>query len=226
MLTGPNGSGKSIYMKQVGLLIYMSYIGSFVAADYAFIGDFDRIFTRLNSNDSVSLSMSTFSIDVKQISEALNNYTNKSLILIDEFGKGTQSNDGSALFASVVRFFLLRGSTFLPHVLISTHFHDVLNKNLFKIGNKRDLVDYLTFGYIMETNENDEKSIVQLYTLQNSITRLSYAIDIAKKIGVNSNIVARAVQILEIKRNAKHFHSLQTEETQKHFNEYKLIHFH
>ena len=197
----------------------MSYIGSFVAADYAFIGDFDRIYTRLNSNDSVSLSMSTFSIDVKQISEAINNYTNKSLILIDEFGKGTQSNDGSALFASVVRYFLLRGSSFLPHVLISTHFHDVLSKNLFKIDNKRDLVDYLTFDYIMETNENNEKNIVQLYTLKKSITRLSYAIDITQKIGVNINIVQRAQQILEIKRKAKNFHSLQTEETLNQFNE-------
>ena len=196
----------------------MSYLGSFVPAEYAFIGDFDRIYTRLNSNDSVSLSMSTFSIDLKQISEAINNYTHKSLILIDEFGKGTQSNDGTALFASVIRF-ILRGSSYLPHVFITTHFHEVLNNDLLKVENRTNAIDYLTFDYMYETGKSNEKNIVHLYNLKKDISKSSHAIDIAHKTGINSSIIARANDILNIKRQAKNFHSLQTEETLKDFNE-------
>ena len=222
ILTGPNSCGKSIYMKQVGLIVYMSYIGSFVPAEYAFIGDFDRIYTRLSSNDSVSLSMSTFSIDIKQISEAVNNYTHKSLILIDEFGKGTQSSDGEALFAALIRF-ILRSPSYLPHVFISTHFHEILNKNLFQINNRVNPIDFLTFDYIFEKNENNEITIVQLYSLKkDQISNSSYAINIAEKVGISSSIIERANEILNLKRQTRNFNSLQTRETYKHFNEYEF----
>lgn len=77
-----------MYCKQVGLIIYMSMIGSYVPASKAVIGDFDRIFTRINSNDCVSEGKSTFQLDVQQVADALNGSTSKSLLLIDEFGKG------------------------------------------------------------------------------------------------------------------------------------------
>ena len=87
LITSPNASGKTIYLKQIGLIVFMSLIGSYVPAREACIGDIDRIFTRINSTDSITEGQSTFSADVKQIGEALNSSTSKSLILIDEFGK-------------------------------------------------------------------------------------------------------------------------------------------
>lgn len=77
-----------MYCKQVGLLVYMAMIGSFVPASKAIIGDFDRIFTRISSTDCISEGKSTFQLDVQQIADALNGSTSKSLLLIDEFGKG------------------------------------------------------------------------------------------------------------------------------------------
>lgn len=219
IFTGPNACGKSIYMKQVALLVYMAYIGSFVPAKCAFIGDFDRIYTRLNSNDSISLALSTFSIDIQQISDAVNNYTNKSLIVIDEFGKGTQSTDGQALLAALIRYFLRNP----PNALISTHFYEILNPSLFvendaNNANKKKL-EYLTFEYICEKNhESNEMNIVHLYKLKrNSITNSSYAINIAEKAGLSKRILSRAQEILTAKRSLDKISVLQTQESKESF---------
>lgn len=97
-LTGPNASGKSIYLKQVGLLAYMAHVGCFVSAAKAEIGVLDGIFSRLRTMDSVRGGMSSFATDVRQMSGALKSATGRSLILVDEFGKGT---------ATVSRFLIL-----------------------------------------------------------------------------------------------------------------------
>ena len=91
LLTGPNYSGKSVYQKQVALAVYMAHIGSFVPAETAVIGLTDKILTRITTRETVSKTQSAFMIDVQQIALALNQATRRSLVVIDEFGKGTDS---------------------------------------------------------------------------------------------------------------------------------------
>ena len=91
LLTGPNYSGKSVYQKQVALAVYMAHIGSFVPADAAIIGITDKILTRITTRETVSKTQSAFMIDLQQIALALNHATPRSLVIIDEFGKGTDS---------------------------------------------------------------------------------------------------------------------------------------
>jgi DNA mismatch repair protein MSH5 len=91
IMTGPNYSGKSVYLKQVALLVYLAHIGSFVPAERATIGLTDKILTRISSRETVSKAQSAFMIDLQQVSSAINIATRRSLLVIDEFGKGTNS---------------------------------------------------------------------------------------------------------------------------------------
>lgn len=91
IMTGPNYSGKSVYLKQVALIVYMAHVGSFIPAESAIIGLTDKILTRISTRESVSKVQSAFMIDLQQVSLALNLATHRSLLIIDEFGKGTDS---------------------------------------------------------------------------------------------------------------------------------------
>ncbi|KXS21418.1 hypothetical protein M427DRAFT_319157, partial [Gonapodya prolifera JEL478] len=108
ILSGANYSGKSVYLKQVALIVFMSHVGSFVPAEYALIGLTDRILTRLQTKDSVSKMQSTFMSDLQHVSLALKNSTERSLIIIDEFGKGTATTDGVGMFCGVIEALLDR----------------------------------------------------------------------------------------------------------------------
>jgi hypothetical protein len=92
LVTGPNFSGKSVYLKQVALITFMAHIGCFVPASAALIGITDKIYTRIHSRESISTGLSSFMIDLQQIMNMLNNATERSLLIIDEFGKGTAHN--------------------------------------------------------------------------------------------------------------------------------------
>ncbi|XP_078316540.1 mutS protein homolog 5-like isoform X2 [Crassostrea virginica] len=129
VLTGPNASGKSVYLKQVALIVYLAHLGSFVPAESAVIGCVDRIFTRIRSLDSVSVGLSTFMIDVNQMSEALRDATARSLVVVDEFGKGTELVDGMALLCACLSFWIDKGKS-CPHTLVSTHFHSIIHQQL------------------------------------------------------------------------------------------------
>ena len=97
LMTGPNYSGKSVYLKQTALIVYMAHIGSFVPADSAVIGITDKILGRIATRESVSKVQSTFMIDLQQVALAINLATSRSLVIIDEFGKGTESNGASII---------------------------------------------------------------------------------------------------------------------------------
>ncbi|RUS88484.1 hypothetical protein EGW08_003742, partial [Elysia chlorotica] len=129
LLTGPNACGKSVYLKQVALIVFMSHIGSFVPAASASIGPVDRFFSRIKSMESVSNGISTFLQDSLQVSHALNEATSSSLVIVDEFGKGTESIDGLALLTAVIKFWIDKGIA-SPYVLISTHYHSIIQKKL------------------------------------------------------------------------------------------------
>lgn len=122
ILTGPNYSGKSIYLKQVALIVFMAHVGSFVPAESARIGVTDKILSRVTTRETVSRVQSAFMIDLQQISLALSLTTHRSLLIIDEFGRGTDSSDGAGLACAVFEHLLSLGKE-SPKVLGATHFH-------------------------------------------------------------------------------------------------------
>lgn len=126
VLTGPNYSGKSVYLKQVALVTFMAHVGCFVPADNAIIGLTDKILSRVTTRETVSRAQSAFMIDLQQISHALNLATRRSLLIIDEFGKGTDASDGAGLACAVMEYLLSLGSE-RPKVIGATHFHGRLS---------------------------------------------------------------------------------------------------
>jgi DNA mismatch repair protein MSH5 len=121
VLTGPNYSGKSVYLKQVALIVFMAHVGCFVPAESAEIGLTDKILSRVTTRESVSRTQSSFMIDLQNISLALNLATRRSLLIIDEFGKGTESSGGAGLACAVMDHLLSLGNE-RPKGLVSTHF--------------------------------------------------------------------------------------------------------
>eukprot|EP01043_Picozoa_sp_COSAG02_P062632 COSAG02_NODE_8689_length_2478_cov_13.980210_4_plen_210_part_00 len=115
VLTGPNYSGKSVYIKQVGLITLMAHIGSFVPADTATIALTDRIFTAITNVDSVNITQSTFAQDLAHVATMLRHATERSLLLIDEFGNGTAPQDGIALLVGAVTDLLNRSLQVCNH---------------------------------------------------------------------------------------------------------------
>lgn len=133
----------------------MSMIGSYVAASRATLGDFDRIYTRISSNECISLQMSSFSIDLKHLTAALNGATRKTLILIDELGRGTQLEDGQALVAAIVRYFLVqlnRAHSQVPHVFITTHFYEIFHIGSTFFGEYANKINYLKLMSVFESD--------------------------------------------------------------------------
>uniref|UniRef100_A0A8B9GXH9 MutS protein homolog 5 n=1 Tax=Astyanax mexicanus TaxID=7994 RepID=A0A8B9GXH9_ASTMX len=187
VLTGPNSSGKSIYLKQVGLIVFMALIGSDVPAKEAEIGLVDAIFTRMHSRESVSVGLSTFMIDVNQMSHALNNGTGTSLVLVDEFGKGTNTVDGLSLLAACLNHWLRRSPSECPFVFLATNFHSVLQLGLLP---QSPLLSLLT----LETAVDGEE-LVFLYQLKEGICQSSYAANIATLAGLEPALVQRGVEV-------------------------------
>ncbi len=224
VITGPNACGKTVYMKQVALLVYMCYIGSYVPADYACLGDIDRIHTRINSTTTSASHMSTFFVDLQQVCNALNAYTYKSLMIIDEFGKGTHSSDGPLLLAAFIRF-LMRFDHKLPHAFISTHYQEILRDNILRANMHTTSVDveYLSFEYMQQLPEANNAAIVYLYNLKpNSVAYSSCAIDVAQSVGIKNSIICRARHILDIIKSNKKIQALYTIDTNRTLAEYVL----
>jgi len=126
ILTGPNYSGKSVYLKQVALIVFMAHVGCFVPAASAVIGLTDKLLSRVSTRETVSRVQSAFMIDLQQISLALSLATRRSLLIIDEFGKGTSCSDGAGLACAVMEHLLNLGPE-RPKVIGATHFHGKLS---------------------------------------------------------------------------------------------------
>uniref|UniRef100_A0A8C7XKY1 MutS protein homolog 5 n=1 Tax=Oryzias sinensis TaxID=183150 RepID=A0A8C7XKY1_9TELE len=195
IITGPNSSGKSIYLKQVGLIVFMALIGSDVPAKEAEIGLVDGIYTRMQSRESVSVGLSTFMIDLNQMAQALNSSTGNSLLLIDEFGKGTNSVDGLSLLAASVCHWLRKAPVDVPHILLSTNFHSLLQLGLLPASR---MVSFLTLETAVDGDE-----LVFLYQLREGICQSSYAANIASLAGLPARLVHRAVEVSEHYRTGK-----------------------
>ncbi|XP_068023995.1 mutS protein homolog 5 [Melanerpes formicivorus] len=194
IITGPNSSGKSIYLKQVGLIVFMALIGSYVPAAEAEIGVVDAIYTRIHSRESVSVGLSTFMIDLNQVAKAVNNATERSLVLIDEFGKGTNTLDGLSLLAAVLRYWVSQG-TQCPQVFVSTNFHSLMQLELLP---DTPLLEYLT----METQQDGEE-LIFFYQIKQGMSTVSHAANIAALAGMPARIIERGVEVSQLIRNGK-----------------------
>ena len=187
LLTGPNSSGKSVYLRQVGLIVYLAHLGCWVPAAAATIPITDRILTRIHTVESVSLGMSAFQCDLGQVAAALRCSTANSLLLVDEFGKGTAPEDGEALLAALAAELLARGAA-CPATLLSSHFH----------GCARLLGPHpLLAHYRLATDAAPGGGITYLYRLQEGQGGSSEALTVAGKAGLPAEVLARAAVVGE-----------------------------
>ncbi|XP_053330075.1 mutS protein homolog 5 [Spea bombifrons] len=202
ILTGPNSCGKSVYLKQVGLIVFMSMIGSYVPAADAEIGPIDGIFTRIQTRESVSLGLSTFMIDLNQVARAVNNATEKSLVLIDEFGKGTNTVDGLSLLAAVIRHWINQGSQ-CPHIFLSTNFHSLIQ---LRILPDDPLLHYQTLEWCLDGEE-----LVFFYQMKDGVSEASQAARVAAMAGLPANIIRRGMEVSELFRSGRAIECLNPE---------------
>jgi DNA mismatch repair protein MSH5 len=199
ILTGPNNSGKSIYMKQVALIVYLAHTGSYVPATRATIGVTDRILTRIATRETVVNDESAFLVDLKQAAFSMNFATRRSLLLVDEFGKGTTAESGSALLAAYLTYFLDVGVE-RPKVLAGTHFHEVFENGLLRRGKE------VGFGHMdvrLDPEAEDlEEQITFLYRLLPGRGSSSLGVLCAATNDVPGRVIDRAEAIVALqKRN-------------------------
>ncbi|KAK2795607.1 hypothetical protein FQN50_009713 [Emmonsiellopsis sp. PD_5] len=191
LLTGPNYSGKSVYLKQVALIVYMAHVGSFVPAESARIGITDKILTRITTRETVSKAQSSFMIDLQQISFALTLATERSLLIIDEFGKGTESTDGASLACGLFEYLLSLGEK-RPKVLAATHFHEIFENGF--LAPRREL----GFGYMevqVDPMASDvENQVTYLYKLISDLDEVTPALERTMN-GIDPAIISRANEI-------------------------------
>jgi DNA mismatch repair protein MSH5 len=140
IINAPNASGKSVYMKQVALICYMAHIGCFVPADECTVMLLDSIYTRIYTPESVYQCESAFMADLQQMSKVIINSSSRSLVLVDEFGKGTHFKDGIALLAASIEHFVDRVDL-TPLAFITTHYHQVYDLMQSKEFTKEDNCD-------------------------------------------------------------------------------------
>ncbi|KAK9806091.1 hypothetical protein WJX72_001037 [[Myrmecia] bisecta] len=194
VITGPNFSGKSCYAKQVGLIVFLAHIGSFVPAAEATIGLTDRIFTRIASQETLSVPQSTFMIDLSQMSTMLRHATGRSLCIIDEFGKGTLTTDGVGLLCATLRHF--SGALQPPKVLACTHFSEVLEEE--NLPRCRQLT-FLTMNVLADPLKSgaEQDKVVFLYRIVPGYAAPSFGVHCAQLAGLKPDILQRAVQVIE-----------------------------
>ncbi|MBR3058738.1 MAG: DNA mismatch repair protein MutS [Clostridiales bacterium] len=192
ILTGPNMAGKSTYMRQTALIVLLAQIGSFVPATSAHIGIVDRIFTRIGASDDISLGQSTFMVEMNEVSTILRNGTYRSLLLLDEVGRGTSTYDGLAIAWAIIEFIANRSIMF-ARTIFATHYHELnqLEKTIDGVFNAHVEV------------EEKEKEVHFLHKISDGGTSDSYGIEVARLAGVPIDVVDRANVILTELENMK-----------------------
>jgi DNA mismatch repair protein MutS len=185
ILTGPNMSGKSALLRQTALITLMAHMGSFVPASSANIPITDKIFTRVGASDNLSGGESTFMVEMNETASIINNLTSRSLILLDEIGRGTSTYDGISIAWSIVEF--LHSSTHSPKTLFATHYHE-----LNELENKLPGVK----NYHV-TNKEVGNKIIFLRKLAPGGSTHSFGIHVARMAGMPPKLINRANEILQ-----------------------------
>jgi len=186
VLTGPNMAGKSTYLRQVALIVLMAQMGSFVPADEAKIGLVDRIFTRIGAQDEISAGQSTFMVEMLETANILHHATNRSLLILDEIGRGTSTYDGISIAWAVVEYIhnhpRLRAKT-----LYATHYHELT-----------ELAQFLprVRNYNVAVAEEGDQVIFLRRVVPGGMDR-SYGIHVAQLAGLPRAVLHRAQEILE-----------------------------
>jgi len=190
MITGPNMGGKSTYMRQTALITLLAHIGSYVPAKYALMGDIDRIFTRIGASDDLASGRSTFMIEMTETANILHNATEKSLVLMDEIGRGTSTFDGLSLawscavyLAQHIRAFTLFATHYFELTELPGEFSDIFNVHL-------DAVEH-------------EDKIIFLHNVQEGPASKSYGLQVAQLAGIPRTVIEQAklkLQTLEKQR--------------------------
>src|SRR3972149_7069711 len=186
LITGPNMAGKSTYMRQNALIVIMAQLGSFVPASYASVGIVDRIFTRVGAFDDLASGQSTFMIEMVELANILNNATPKSLILLDEIGRGTSTYDGYSIAKAVVEFIHNKDRVGVRS-LFATHYHQLTAIE----GALRRVKNY----HIAVKEEGHD--LVFLRKIIPGATDRSYGIHVARLAGVPARVTQRAKEILK-----------------------------
>jgi DNA mismatch repair protein MutS len=185
IITGPNMAGKSTIMRQVALIVILAQIGSFVPAKEANLSLVDRIFTRVGATDDLSRGRSTFMVEMEEVAHILRNITPRSLILLDEIGRGTSTFDGLSIAWAVTEY-LHDGCPFRPKTLFATHYHELTELALTKPRAKNFHVA------VKEWNDR----VIFLRKLVEGGTSRSYGIQVARLAGLPEGVIDRAKEVL------------------------------
>ena len=185
ILTGPNMAGKSVYLRQVGLVVLLAQIGSFVPAKEAKIGLVDRIFTRVGASDNITAGESTFLVEMQEAANILNNATSKSLVLLDEIGRGTSTFDGISIAWALTEY-LHENPDVAAKTLFATHYHE--------LNEMADLFPKIK-NYKVEVREYDDK-VIFLHKVNPGRADHSYGIQVAQMAGLPLFVTNRAKEVL------------------------------
>lgn len=185
LITGPNMSGKSTYLRQTALIVLLAQIGSFVPAESAIIGVVDRIFTRVGASDNLIRGQSTFMVEMMEASAIIKNATERSLLILDEIGRGTSTFDGLSLAWSILEHINIKIKS---RTLFATHYHELtdlvnIHHGLFNLN--------VGVEYSKETGR-----MVFMHKIQTGPSNKSYGIEVAKIAGLPGNVIDRAKEIL------------------------------
>ncbi len=184
IITGPNMAGKSTYMRQVALIAIMAQVGSFVPAESAKIGIIDRIFTRIGAVDFISKGQSTFMVEMTETANILNNATQKSLILLDEVGRGTSTFDGVSIAWATAEYL---ATNVRVKTLFATHYHE-LTEIVFSVEGAKN--------YNAVVKEWGDE-IIFTHKIEKGVADKSYGIHVAKLAGLPQDVISRAREILK-----------------------------
>jgi DNA mismatch repair protein MutS len=185
LITGPNMAGKSTYLRQVALIVLMAQMGSFVPADSARIGIVDRIFTRVGAADDLSAGQSTFMVEMSETARILDTATSRSLLLLDEVGRGTSTYDGLSIAWALAEYILDRGHLG-ARTLFATHYHEMTQLETLREGIK---------NYTVLVQEKGQDVLFLRKIIQGKADR-SYGIQVAKLAGIPKPVLDRAKNIL------------------------------
>lgn len=186
IITGANMAGKSTYMRGVALITIMAQSGCFVPASYAGIGVVDRVFTRVGAFDDLASGQSTFMVEMLEVANILNNVTDKSLVILDEIGRGTSTLDGYCIARAVLDFLHGKGASG-PRTLFATHFHELVSA-------EAELKRVKNFHFAVKDTGKD---VVFLRRLIPGATDRSYGIHVASLAGVPKKVVLRAEKVMD-----------------------------